>query len=431
VRRRIVQSTVLIAVAAVIVLGVPLGILAAHRVRADANARLEREADAVAAAVDDRLEAHRALDVRRLGVLVAGGHRVTIVPARGPRIFVGRAIPGRTTAVAAGATGKVRVVAEAPASEVAHRVRDGWLLVAALGLAGIAAAALLGFVLGRWLARPFERLAVTSRRLGDGDFSARAGHFAIPEADAVATALDAAAVRIAGLVGREREFSANVSHQLRTPLTALRLRLEELESISDPELVGAEAQRALAEADRLQETIADLLAAARDGRAGQARPIPLGALANEHVAAWRPVFERRRRRLSADVRDAPVAQASPGAVGQALDVLLENALEHGSGAVTVTVGAADGGALVTVADEGAGIPEEAEQAIFERGSSLAGGSGVGLHLARALVEADGGRIVLASRAPTRFEIRLRAAGTTRSAARATGAVGAAGTLPNL
>jgi signal transduction histidine kinase len=101
--------------------------------------------------------------------------------------------------------------------------------------------------------------------------------------------------------------------------------------------------------------------------------------------------------------------ASAGAVGQALDVLLENALRHGRGAVSVQLEQLPGEARIAVCDEGPGIPEEVRAEIFERGSSPAGGTGVGLSLARALVEADGGRLVLASPHPVRFEIRLRGA----------------------
>src|SRR5438270_406798 len=113
-------------------------------------------------------------------------------------------------------------------------------LIVSTGLIAIAAVLILGVPLGivearhtrteatGRLVRPLDAMADTSRRLGEGDFSARAGRFGIPEVDVVAEALDASAERIAGMVAREREFSGNVSHQLRTPLTALRLRLEEV-----------------------------------------------------------------------------------------------------------------------------------------------------------------------------------------------------------
>jgi signal transduction histidine kinase len=279
-------------------------------------------------------------------------------------------------------------------------------VVGALSAAGILAAVLLALVQGRRLARPLERLARTSSRLGTGDFSARAAHSRVPEIDAVAQALDASAVRIARLIGREREFSANVSHQLRTPLTGLRLRLEELPTLHDPELVAEEIERALEQTDRLERTIVELQAAS-SGAGRDLRSLQLNELIADHSSAWRPIFSKAGRRLELAAPDPIVGLASAGAVGQALDVLLENALRHGSGTVTIALASLPAEACISVLDHGPGIPEDARSSIFERGSSLAGGTGVGLSLARALVEADGGQLVLASARPARFEIRLR------------------------
>jgi signal transduction histidine kinase len=406
VRARLLASTVGIALAAILVLGIPLGVVQAKRERSTATSRLEREADTVAAAVDDRLEAHRPLDAAALAHLVASGHRVTIhVPGAGPTV-VGQAIEGDALRVPSGAPQRARVVASAPMNELSDRQRHVWLGVGALSAAGILAAVLLALVQGRRLARPLEHLARTSSRLGTGDFSARAEHSRVPEIDAVAQALDASAVRIARLIGREREFSSNVSHQLRTPLTGLRLRLEEVAALRDPELIAEEVQRALEQTDRLEQTIVELQAASR-GAGRDLRSLQLGDLVSDHAAAWRPIFAKAGRRLELGALDPVVALVSAGAVGQALDVLLENALRHGAGTVTVSLAALPAEARISVLDDGRGIPDDARTSIFERGSSLAGGTGVGLSLARALVEADGGQLVLASARPARFEIRLR------------------------
>src|SRR4051812_6662868 len=264
-RRRLVTSTALIALASVIVLGVPLGLVEAARVRTDATARLEREADAVASAIDDRLEAHRPLAPAALDRFVRSGHRVVITTHSSPPIAVGEPLHGELTRVRSGTSQNATVIAEAPASEASDRVARAWFLIAALAVAGVSAAVALAFIQARRLARPLESLAHTSTRLGEGDFSTRAGRFSIPEVDALAHVLDATAERIARLVASEREFSANVSHQLRTPLTALRLRLEELSASGDPEAIAA-----LAEADRLESTITGLMAYAREANAGDA-----------------------------------------------------------------------------------------------------------------------------------------------------------------
>src|SRR3954449_5333328 len=262
-RRRIVTSTALIALASVIVLGVPLGLVEAARVRSDATARLEREADAVASAIDDRLEANQPILPGPLTRFVRHGHRVVVTTRDGQRIAVGDPLGGDLTRVRSGSSQSATVVAEAPASEASDRVLRAWLLIAALAVGGVGAAVALALIQARRLARPLESLASSSTRLGEGDFSTRAGRFSIPEVDALAHVIDVSAVRIARLVAREREFSANASHQLRTPLTALRLRLEELEMQATGSEERDEVTAALAEVDRLERTIADLLAYAR------------------------------------------------------------------------------------------------------------------------------------------------------------------------
>jgi signal transduction histidine kinase len=408
VRRRLVTSTAAIALASVIVLGVPLGLVEAARVRADATTRLEREADAVASAIDDRLEAHRALSPRSLERFVRPGHRVVIVTRAGGRVTVGAPVRGEVTRVRSGTSQSATVVAEAPASDASGRVVREWLLIAALALGGVAAATALAYVQARRLARPLESLASTSARLGEGDFSTRAGRFAIPEVDALAHVLDVSAERIARLVGREREFSANASHQLRTPLTALRLRLEGLARAGDGN--GAEIEAALAQVDRLDGTIGQLLAYAREASAGDATEIDLAGLARRHAETWEVLFRRAGRALAVDAPaeagGAVRVTASPAAVGQVLDVLLDNALRHGGGRTLVTVAGDGRRALVAVEDEGPGVPAEAAERIFDRGASDAGGSGIGLHLAQVLTAAEGGRLVLARNAPPRFELSL-------------------------
>lgn len=402
-RWRLVLSTALIALATVLVLGIPLAFVEANRERADADARLEREADTVAAAVDDRVERGQPVDAAALRGLVHPHHEVVIRPPGASAIVLGTPIRGRQITAGSGAAGPARVTASVSASEVDAEVRRRWLLIGVLAAGAVSAAVLLSLMQARRLSRPLEQLALTSTLLGEGDFSARAGRSAIAEIDAVAVALDATAVRIAQLVGREREFTVNAAHQLRTPLTALRLRLEEIDS-HRPAGLEQETARALHEVDRLQATVDDLLALAREGRAGDAQPLDLGALVRTHAVRWRPLFDRASRRLEIAGDDGATPVASRGAIGQALDVLVDNALRHGAGTVTVAIEDRDGRAVLSVCDEGAGVAPGSERVIFERGGSVAGGTGVGLHLARSLVEAENGRLRIAKAQPSRFEI---------------------------
>jgi signal transduction histidine kinase len=405
-RRRLILSTALISLAAVVVLGVPLGAVEAARLRQDATGRLEREADAVAGAIDDRLERGQKIDPSLLRRFIPKHHRVTVASHEHRRITTGPPLGHDALRAHAGSALGGSVVAEAPIGELNGRVYREWLLTAALSLGGVLIAVGLAALQARRLARPLEAIARRSAQLGDGDFSVRVGHFGVPEIDAIAQGLDSSAGRIAELVAREREFSANVSHQLRTPLTALRLRIEEAGGTDDGRLRAIELDAALREADRLEGTIADLLAHARQRSAGLPVTVNLNAVAHDHAARWRPVFARAGRRLEvAGGRDALVS-ASRGTVGQILDVLLDNALQHGSGTVRIAVTVDARTASIAVADAGPGVSAADTERIFERGDSRTGGTGIGLHLARALAQADQGSLRVLEGPPTRFELRL-------------------------
>ena len=216
-RRRLILSTALIALAAVIVLGVPLGAVEAARLRQDTTGQLEREADAAAGGVEDRLEHHQVISTVLLQRFVRPSHRITVTTSSGKRISTGPPLGGSILVVHSGVSSVGSIVAAAPMTELDHRVHREWLLIVLL-------------------ARPLEAVARRSVQLGEGDFSVRMGHFGVPEIDAIAQGLDTSAARIAELVAREREFSANVSHQLRTPLTALRLERVESDAPGGPRL---------------------------------------------------------------------------------------------------------------------------------------------------------------------------------------------------
>src|SRR4051812_49114116 len=294
-RRRLIFSTAAIALVAVIVLGVPLGAVEGARLHQDATSRLEREADQVSAAMDDRLERGQPITPALLRRFIPAHHWVAVTDRHGRRISTGPPLGEGALVARAGAALGGAVVAEAPIGELHHRVYREWLLIAALSLGGVGVAVMLAALQARRLARPLETIARRSRQLGDGDFSVRAGHFGIPEVDAIAQGLDSSAERIAELVAREREFSTNVSHQLRTPLTALRLRLEQVQRGARHDNAATDA--ALAEADRLEATVADLLTHARQASAAERVVVDLAAVVHDHTGAWRPIFARVERRL--------------------------------------------------------------------------------------------------------------------------------------
>jgi signal transduction histidine kinase len=306
------------------------------------------------------------------------------------------------------------VVISEPRSDVLTEVAFIWAAMAAFAVAAVTVAWLVGRWQARRLARPLEDLEESARRLGDGDFSVRTCRGGIAEIDAVATALDATAARLDDLLGRERAFSADVSHQLRTPLAGLRLRLEAALEQTDPK-TGAAIAASLTDADRLEAIIDELLALARAGQAASAGPVDLGALLGELSPEWGARLALHGRDLEVQV-DPGVsnARASTAAVRQVLGVLVDNATIHGAGTVTVTVREASGAVAVDVSDEGPGVQDPAGQ-LFAQRADRRDGHGIGLALARRLAEAEQGRLMLSRVAPPVFTLLLPAAADTPDA----------------
>lgn len=260
----------------------------------------------------------------------------------------------------------------------------------------------------RRLAAPLVGLAQAADRLGQGQFDLPRQRFGLPEADHVADVLADSAARVGDLVRRQAQFASDAAHQLRTPLTAIGLRLEEMVAASDQEEVRAEGRLALAQADRLARVVTALLARARGGTSEPPRAVVVWALLREQEQQWAPVYARAGRRLVVDGAEGAV-WASPSHLGQAIGVLVDNALRHGGGTVRLAARGDGRRVRLEVSDEGAGIPDELVSQLFDRAVSGAEGTGIGLALGRALVEADGGWLELARARPPLFAVVLPAA----------------------
>jgi signal transduction histidine kinase len=241
-------------------------------------------------------------------------------------------------------------------------------------------------------------------RLGDGDFGARVEPTGVPELDRAADALNRTAGRLGEIMSRERAFTADVSHQLNTPLTSLRLGLE-----SALLLPGTDTEAALRDAvdevERLQTTVATLLAVARNRLSTVDVRADVAAVCHDVVERSRPRLAAAGRPLRVDIDQfLPPVRCPPDVVQEILAVLVDNALRHGAGTVTITARRAGQGAVVEVSDEGAGIAEPA--GTFERRPSAGGdgdgkgdGHGIGLALALSLAEAHESRLQLTRAAP--------------------------------
>jgi signal transduction histidine kinase len=274
--------------------------------------------------------------------------------------------------------------------------------LAIIAVAAIAAAALLAGVQARQLARPLERLARSASRVGDGDFSAAALQpSGISEIDDISRALRLSANRVDRMLESERGFTADATHQLRTGLTGIAMRLELLERDNDP-AVAAEASAALTQTHELNAALDELLTVARRGSTGERTEIDLTTLVDHQVADWQHRFAEKRRQVVVTTGRVTPVVATPGLVGQVINILIDNALKHGRGTVAILVQ----DDTVTIEDEGPGIPETQATTMFDRPTDHRAAHGRGLALARRLAESDGGRLELTQLHPPTFRLTL-------------------------
>ncbi|GAB3734535.1 sensor histidine kinase [Nocardiopsis nanhaiensis] len=415
-RRRMVFSTLVVTVIAVMLLGLPLGALTYKLVHDESNRQLEGEAELIGSESDTMLELHNGLDLAEFDE-EHPDRFVRITPADGPTAMTaGNPSLNPETAdspsllKASVTTGNgTRVEVWASAETVQESVVRAWLGIASLSLLAIGVAVGLSMFQARRLTLPLVDLAATAERLGSGVTTPWGHRYGIPEADRVAEVLDRSAERIAGLIATERHFATDASHQLRTPLTALTMRLEEIIAESNnPDVVREEGEAALAQTERLVETVESLLGRARKSQNPEVEAVELDPLLNHLQAEWSPVFHRERRRLLVTGDAGLTAMTVPTDLAQILATLVENAYKHGAGTVTIRRLDTGQSVRVEVSDEGEGVPEHLSGRIFEREVSGGGGTGLGLALARHIAESEGARIELVQTRPTTFALFLPA-----------------------
>jgi len=418
-RRRILVAIVGVAAGAVFLLALPLGIAVQKLYRDDEVSRLERAATAQARSFDpgagsgdpveftdstengDEVAAYSLAGARiggigpdtadqlvratlstgRVGDTEAGGRLVVAVPVLGGERVVGAVRASRST------------------KELNERVLRVRLLITGGALAIIGLAAIAALALSRRLSRPLAELAESASGIGGHGRIVASPRSGIRELDTVAEALDETAARLDALLSREREFSANASHQLRTPLAALRIDLE------SRELSGDDVTAALSQIDRLEATIKTLLTVARD-RPREATPFDVDDLLEGLAGEWVGRFAGLSRVIEfTSDHEAVLALASRDVVGEVVEVLIDNARRHGAGTIRVRSRSIAGMLAIDVSDEGAGVDPESE--IFARNSGHI--HGIGLAIARSLAESEGGRLDLTDPGPgsTTFTLFLQ------------------------
>ncbi|RDI64273.1 sensor histidine kinase [Nocardia pseudobrasiliensis] len=418
-RRRILLSMLAALTFTTVVLGIPLAYTAwqwvADITRNDLRARLDRmSVEIVSQEREDGL-VHGTLDLRSVRPLIPPGGRLTIIYPT-PEDAALRVDAGVShvndpviESLAMGTSGSLRL--EVPAGPMHSMQRQAVGAVALVALASLAAGAAVAVVTARRVADPLRDVAARAARLATGDFRLDPTRHGITELDRVSDVLDSAAVEIAGRLQREHALVADVSHQLRSRLTAVRLRLDELSAHDDPDVVH-EAEEAMAQVDRLTAAIDELVRASRDENTADRDPVPVVDELRGVVTEWRHPFAEAGRRLILSGDPMLRAPVSGSRLREAVAVLVDNALMHGGGDCTISVRTVYGGpdreplVAVEIADEGEGVSDDLAPHIFDRGFSGAGSTGVGLALARALIEADGGRLELQRRRPALFAVFL-------------------------
>jgi signal transduction histidine kinase len=417
-RRRLLISMLAVAIAAVLALGIPLGFVLARLQVEDATQALHRDAQVLATDLNQRFQAQQPIDAdyaSQLGRALYG--RYVLIRENGAVLARTGVWPGphdyrsSTVSVGEGTNPNValfEVTVESDDSNQTGAVLRELLLIGAVALAAVGVAVVLGLLYARRITRPLEELAGAADRLGLGDSSPLGRRYGIHELDRVAEGLDSSAQRINDLLSAERDFAVDASHQLRTPLTALSMRLEEMMAAADyPEVVREEGAAALSQTERLADVVGQLLGRARRTSAGVPTAASVDDIVAQQIVEWEPAFRRLNRRLAIGGEKGLLAFATPGGASQVIATLLDNALVHGAGTVTIRTSRTRRSVVIEVRDEGSGVPAELAPRIFERSvSGSPNGTGLGLALARMIAAADGGQVVLVRPRPAVFALFL-------------------------
>ena len=443
--RRLLASYLTLALVVILVLAVPLAVTFGRLERRNLTDSIEQEAVLLASTAEDALEGGATDagfdDVRRqAGEYTAdSGGRVVIVDSGGDAVVdtsgeprdkgdsfgsrpeIRTALSGRVAVgkrhsatlgtnlmyvavpVASGGRvhGAVRVTY--PTAEMDGRVHRVWFTLAALGVTVMALVALLGLRFARAIAGPLARVERTAVAAGDGDLTVRAEVAGPPEVRSLATRFNRMIARLGELVTSQEAFVADASHQLRTPLAALRLRLENLETgMTGRDVEGVQA--AITEVDRLNRMVDGLLLLARaDVGAMSAGVVDVDAVVRERVELWSSLAADQGVRIRARLADGAHVTGGAGRLEQVLDNVIENALSAlggDGGTIMVTVTRAAGSVVVVVEDDGPGMTAAERVRAFDRfwrsDRQAREGTGLGLAIVKRMVEADGGSIILES-----------------------------------
>ena len=414
-RTRAVRMIVSVVAVVCVVMGLPGAFFASVSIWASEQRDLEVAAQRIVQSIDRRNAAGESTDAESVAALVADqnegrdelSYRI-LVP--GHNLITDETEPiGRTMTAFAESPSGVSVQLTSSASGATTRI----LWACGMFGAGMIGSMLIGLLMARSLSRslsaPLIYLAAQAEQIGSGGVRARVEKSGIEEIDLVSEELARTGERMAGRLAAERQAAADASHQLRTPLTALSMRLEEIELISTEDEVRAEARTCLEQVERMTNVVTELLDVSKR-QTSQTEAIHILEVFNTAREEWEDQFEAAGRPLVfLDEAERPIL-ADAGKLGQVLATLIENSLRYGGGTTRVWAhaGTSKRGVVIEVSDEGEGIDEALAPDIFEKGVSGHGSTGIGLALAHDLAQAMGGRLELKTNKPPVFTVSIAA-----------------------
>lgn len=439
-RARIVLGVAYVLVLAIVAFEVPLALSLSRRVHAEVHSQARSEADVLAATATDligpadraglqSLVQRVAHSVRGRVIVVDGNARVLADSAHAAvlgepfdRPEIADALSGRAGQLTRSSrtlnerilatsapifrrgkvVGAVRVTQSVEAADRA--VRRVVLNLAAVGLAVLLVGLIAGGVIARAISGPMRRLQTAAQRVAAGDLETRAEIEGSAEQRSLARSFNDMTERLARSLAAQRQFVADASHQLRTPLSGLRLRLEEAQAAGLSDAAAVELEQGTREIDRLARTVDELLVLSRAGeRDTEPEAVDPGEATEAALARWGRYADAQGITLTLETATATGAAllCSRSDLDRVLDVLVENALHYSPAGSNVTISTRPG--VIEVADEGSGIEGGEEEQVFERfhrgkaGSTWPKGSGLGLSIARELARRWGGEVRIENR----------------------------------
>ncbi|MGP9580552.1 MULTISPECIES: ATP-binding protein [unclassified Brachybacterium] len=410
-RQRVLQATIITVLLAVLMLGIPLGYswltLARQSLTNQANQIVDLVRIDTEARLQEGLEIDDALLQRHVDAQTDLNIAITVTHD-GTTYTAGDPPEGKSKRVTTNGASGQSVAVYIPESDVRAHTASAWVLITVAGLAALSIGVSVALWQAQRISMPLARLSQRAEEMGSGRSRGPWHASGIAEIDDVAEELARSGAMLNERLEAESRLASDASHQLRTPLTALSMRLDEILATSSEEWVREEARISLEQIDRLTEVVHDLINAPRSSQRRTPGVVELRNVLTQQSEEWSPAYRRAHRELRVQVPRSAAVWGSTGPLTQVIATLVENALAHGAGRTTVKVRRNDHSTVVEVSDEGGGIDPELGARIFERAVSgrSSSGTGVGLALARTLVEDDGGRLELLTESPTTFGVFL-------------------------